>query len=127
MAIEQTTPLGSYIRTYRERSGESVTSLATRVGIGKSHLSQIEKGKITLPGADARRRLAKILGISHLDLLVLAGEVTDDEIAGTGSEGIVFDKNDPRIEVANLLRLLRDDDVPAVCLMVERLAQRRKG
>lgn len=67
----------------------SQVEFADRVGMTKSHLSQVEAGKIALPNADIRRRLAKELGVSHLDLLVAAGEIDRSEIASAGAAGVV--------------------------------------
>ena len=39
------------------------------------------RGKVTLPQIDARRRLARELGISHVELLVAMGELDEDEVA----------------------------------------------
>lgn len=83
------TGLGAYIRRRRETLGLSQTTLVERSGVSKSHLSQIEVGKIALPNAEIRRRLAAALGVSHVDLLVAAGELLPEEIAAAQVEGIV--------------------------------------
>lgn len=53
--------VGSYVRQWREDHGLSQTELAELMGMQRAHLSQIESGKIALPSADIRRRLAKAL------------------------------------------------------------------
>jgi transcriptional regulator with XRE-family HTH domain len=80
--------LGTYLKNLRELRGISQTALATAVGLSRSHLGQIESGKISLPGPEIRRSLARKLGVSHLDLLIAAREITEDEIAKAGVEGV---------------------------------------
>ena len=44
-----------------------------------------------------RRKIAQALGVTHLDLLVATGEITEDELADSGKSGIVdIDPDDPR-------------------------------
>jgi transcriptional regulator with XRE-family HTH domain len=71
--------MGAYVKERRERLGWTLTALAADAGLSKSELSALESGKIKLPSADKRRRLAAALDVTHLDLLVAAGELTADE------------------------------------------------
>lgn len=57
------------------------------------------KGSVTLPNIDARRRLAKEFGMSHLELLVAVGELD-------ASEASVPD--DPRSDMVRHLQPLID-------------------
>jgi transcriptional regulator with XRE-family HTH domain len=81
--------LGSYIKQRRAELGMSQADLTVASGVSKSHLSQIELGKIALPNADLRRRLAAALKVSHLDLLIAAGEISADELTELGKTGQV--------------------------------------
>lgn len=73
--------LGEYIKKRRERLGYSTqTAFAEKAGIARAHLNQIETGKISLPNADLRRKIAAALGVTHAELLVAAGELTRDEL-----------------------------------------------
>jgi transcriptional regulator with XRE-family HTH domain len=72
--------LGSYIRKRRISLGLTQENVADSAGIGRSHLSQIESGKIGLPNAIIRRKLADILRVRHIDLLIAAGELREDEV-----------------------------------------------
>lgn len=74
------TGIGAFISRRRDELGLTQTALAERVGLKRSHLSLIESGKIALPSADVRRRIAAELGVRHVDLLVIAGELAPDEI-----------------------------------------------
>jgi transcriptional regulator with XRE-family HTH domain len=89
--------LGQLIREWRERSGMSLAQAAALVGIGRGHLSQFETGKIGLPQTDVRRRLAQCLGISHIELLIAAGELSEDEVTAAGVVGKLERRpDDPR-------------------------------
>lgn len=72
--------LAEYVMARRGLLGITLTELASRAGLSKSELSAIETGKVKLPGADKRRRLAQALGGFHAELLVNAGEITPEEI-----------------------------------------------
>lgn len=90
MLIGMATPLGTYIRDRRHALGFSTqASFAEHAGINRAHLSQIEGGKIALPNPDLRRRIASALGVSHLDVLVAAGELGRDEVRRAGVDGVV--------------------------------------
>ena len=95
--------LGAYIRAWRMTNGVTQSDLARRADMLPPHLTQIETGKILLPNAEARRRLAMAMGITHLDLLMAAGEISDAEIQSAGAEGVTLDL--PEIE--HLVDLLR--------------------
>lgn len=83
----------------------SVRKAADMLGLSIGYLSQLETGKITWPNADVRRRIAQWLGVSHLDVIMLTGEITADEIQAVGSEGIAEpDPNDPSGELCTLIR-----------------------
>lgn len=86
--IVMNTDLATLVKAQRERTGLSLRKTAETLGMASGHFSQIETGKITLPNAHVRRTLAAWLGISHLDLLVAAGEIGEDEIAAAGAVGV---------------------------------------
>lgn len=83
------TGLAGYIKTRRGDLRIGATDLARAIGKSAAYVSQLEAGKIALPNADIRRRLARELGVSHLDLLVAAGEIDRAEIASAGAAGVV--------------------------------------
>lgn len=105
--------IGGYIRGARERRGITQSELADLAGIPRPHLSDIERGRIALPNADLRRRLAAALGVSHVDLLVAAGELTQEE-AGKRLEPV-------RSEFDQVLQGLSDSEQEAVVDIVRRL------
>lgn len=82
------TGIGAFVRARRDRMGWTQERLSQETGISRARIAQIEGGRVALPGADARRRLATALGVSHLDLLIAAEEIRTDEIQALGVEGV---------------------------------------
>lgn len=80
--MSQPTSLAEFVRERRLSMGLTQSDFAEVAGIKRAHLSQIENGRITLPAADLRRKLAKALGVSHIDLMIAAGELTPEEAQG---------------------------------------------
>lgn len=74
--------LGDFIRQRRTDLGLTQQDLAARCGIAQGNLSDIERGRTTFPTAWVRRALAQELGVSHVDLILAAGELTVDELGG---------------------------------------------
>jgi len=96
--------LGTTIRDKRTELGMLQGELALRARIPQAALSDIERGKTKLPNADIRRRLAMVLGVSHLDLLVAAGEITERELASADAVGVVeLAPDDPRRDLKALI------------------------
>lgn len=74
--------LGSYIEERMEILGLNQTELALRCDVPRVTINRLVKGKTNLPDAGTRRKLAHGMGVTHLDILVAAGEITAEE-AGT--------------------------------------------
>lgn len=108
---------GAFVRERRERIGLSQTELADRVGIRKGYMSQIESGKIGLPNADLRRRLATALRVRHVDLLIAAGELTRDELPVVGEPA-------PGSEADELLASMPEDIRDITIELMRRYARR---
>jgi transcriptional regulator with XRE-family HTH domain len=97
-------------------------SVAEQASIGRSHLSQIESGKIGLPNATIRRRLAKTLRVRHIDLLIAAGEVSEDEVrSGAAPQPSELE------ELADRLPLDAREALLAVARQLARIQQRANG
>ena len=60
--------LGSRLHDARTAQSLSLTEVATRAGISKAYLSQLEHGASTTPSHEVLRRLATALGTSIADL-----------------------------------------------------------
>jgi len=100
----ETNGIGVYIKRVREERGLTQRQLAELADTSAAYVSQIEGGKVAWPGADIRRRIAKALNVSHLSLIVAAGELEPDEIAAAGVEGVVNETPDsPRRVLKDLV------------------------
>ena len=100
----------------------SQVDLATASGLTKSEINALLKSRVKLPGASKRRGLAKALGVSHLDLLVAAGEITKDEAGNPGPP--LFEPGTAKAEIAALLPGISDDYAGLIRdLMRDRLKQ----
>lgn len=81
--------LSQYITERREALGLNQTELAKRAGVERTLINRLESGTTKLPAADKRRAIAKGLGVSHIDILVAAGELAQDEVVQAGVQGVV--------------------------------------
>jgi len=112
------TGIGPYIRARRLALGFTQKRLGEMAGISSARIAQIEGGAVTLPGAVHRRGLATALGVSHLDLLIAAGELTEDEVVAAGMVGVVEEDPDgPLAQIAEAARQInwsRPGRVPTI-------------
>lgn len=60
--------------------GGSAAEFARATEFTPQTVSAWRKGRVTLPLIDARRRLARELGMSHVELLLAMGELDEDEV-----------------------------------------------
>lgn len=96
---------GDWVKLQRETRGIKTGELARKIGKEKpSYVSQLEAGRIGLPGADIRRRLASALGVTHIDVLIAAGELLPEEVQQAGIEGVLC--TDPDLE--ELIQIIAD-------------------
>lgn len=117
--MRRTGAYGQVVLERRRELGLSQATLADRAGVGRSHLSLIENGKVELPEPDLRERIAKALGSTDAEVMRQAGmgkpiaqvrEVAPlAEVVGEPPVG-------PRERLAELLPLL--DERQAVHLAV---------
>jgi transcriptional regulator with XRE-family HTH domain len=80
--------LARMLKEKRAMTGQTQRAVAADLGIANTYLSQLESGKIDTPSPAVRRRLAQYLGVSHLDVLIMCGEIAADEVAESGRGGI---------------------------------------
>lgn len=71
--------LADLVRTRRQIAGLTQVELAARAGVSQGTVSDIERGSRKLPNADVRRRIAAALNLTHLAMLIAAGELTWEE------------------------------------------------
>jgi transcriptional regulator with XRE-family HTH domain len=112
---EQAAGLGGFLRRRRVDLGLTQEAVSDAAGIGRSHLSQIESGKIGLPNAAIRRRLARALALQHVDLLIAAGELDEDEVRD-GRQPLAS-------ELDRIAERLGDEDRAALLAIARRLAR----
>lgn len=123
--MEMTTmDLGRFLKRERARRKWTQVQLAERSGVPQPTISDIERGANKLPGADYRRRLADALGVSHLDLLVAAGELRPDEIPEPGILREPFPEGDVRREIVAVLEALPDEHDQRMLLEISKTIQR---
>lgn len=73
--------LGAKLNELRLRKGESLQQTADAVGVTKTHVWELEKGKSTNPSAELLRKLASHFGVT-VDFLIdptREGLTADDE------------------------------------------------
>jgi len=81
--------LGRLVRTQREKLHLTQAELATRVGVSRSAVSELEAGRIAQPRAMAFARLAKVLGIPAVVLLAAAGHPDAEALADIEADELV--------------------------------------
>jgi transcriptional regulator with XRE-family HTH domain len=114
----------------REARGWTQAMLADRAGVRRSDVNAIEHGRIALPGAEKRRRLAEALGLRHVDVLVGAGELAPDEVSSVGQGGVRYREGSLQARALELVKVLPDDRLDVVVDFMEasqRQAKRRRG
>lgn len=65
------------LRKAREQAGLTIAELATAAGVDRGNLSRIERGR-TNASLESAERLAKVLGISELEILYPERYATTD-------------------------------------------------
>lgn len=79
--------MGEFIKDKRGHMSQKALSEAS--GVDRAYIAQIESGRIPLPGADIRRRLASALASTNIEMLVAAGEITREEVEAIANPGEV--------------------------------------
>lgn len=121
-----TSTLAQFVIDRREQLGMTQTGLAAQAGLTKSEVNAIENGRVKLPGASKRRALAKALRVPHIDLLIAAGELTEDEVPREGAPTEPFPEGDPRRKVVEVLPDVPDGDVDTVYFVARHLVDRNE-
>lgn len=84
--VPEKTTLGELVRRRidAEYAGNQ-RAFARATGLSPQAVYSLAHDKITLPQPERRRVLARELGIKHLDLLLMAGELRPDEVPAAGA------------------------------------------
>lgn len=96
---------GEIILRLRKERGLSQSELSRRSGVDRAYISQLESGKIQMPGDPMREKLSKGLGLSDEYILGLMGLKTD-KLANV--DPMAIDQDEHRLVV--ILRKLPDRD-----------------
>jgi transcriptional regulator with XRE-family HTH domain len=111
---------GAFLKRKRAALRMTQREMAEHLDVTQAYVSQLESGKVTLPGADLRRRIARGLGVSHIDVLVAAGEITREEAGPSAPPP--FPEGDERAVIVEMLRKMPDDDVHLAAMLVRSVA-----
>lgn len=119
--METASGLGAFLRSQRNKAGLTQKQLVAKSGVPQATISDIERGTNKLPGADYRRRLAAALNLRHVDILIAAGELNEDELPKEGAPREVFAGDPVKAQAVRLLAGLNDEFVRAGCLFLDHL------
>jgi HTH-type transcriptional regulator, competence development regulator len=71
------TEFGEKLRRLRKKKGLTIRKLSELSGVAHSYLSQVETGNRGIPKVDTLEKIASGLNIPSLDLLMLAGYLSE--------------------------------------------------
>lgn len=72
--------LGKLLKQLRKDKNLTLIQLSKISGVSNPYISQIENGKF-IPSPEMLRKLANFFQVSYIDLLIVAGYVTKEELA----------------------------------------------
>jgi transcriptional regulator with XRE-family HTH domain len=115
------TQLGDWVAVRRHVLALTQNELAARSGLSLQTVQNIEQGKVHWPTRETRRKLAGALGVTHLELLVGAGEIAPEE---ADLAVIAPDPTSERLQA--LARELNPDDRDTLLVLAADLVKRRR-
>lgn len=86
------TEFGKYLKSLRESAGLTIRELDKRSGVSHSYISKMESGAKGIPSPDILRKLAGPIGMTHTELMVLAGHIPESHASATPTPSSAFDK-----------------------------------
>ena len=105
------TSIGEFIKNKRTELGLSQKRLGTMVDLSDSEIMKIENGTRKTPNWESLCRLAGVFDISPLEILLISGYITDDDI-------------NPQIKIKGLEKL-NDEDLKNVQQYVDFIISRK--
>jgi transcriptional regulator with XRE-family HTH domain len=75
------TKLAKELRRAREKKGTSLEAVAGPAKISGAYLHKLEHGAVSSPSPRVLARLAKVLDVSYLRLMELAGYLDEEQLA----------------------------------------------
>lgn len=109
--------LGQFIRQRRTDLNMTQVELSALTGIGQGNISDLERGRISLPSVALRRKIADALNVAHVDLLVAAGEVSEEEIRQSGTTTSIPPVGSAKRELMTFVNDLPDEMVQMLMLV----------
>lgn len=110
------------LKDHFDSTGEAQAVFARRVGLTPQVINQLLKGDIKVPSAQIRRTLAKAFGLRHVDILVMVGELSEDEIPVEGKPRELFAQGTAKAEVVKELIPMREDQALQVASFAKWIA-----
>ena len=115
----------AWMKEKRGERGWTQQELADRTGMDRGYLASVESGKVKTPSAGVRRKLGEALGVRHVDVLVAAGELTEEEVVGAPRPNpFPYGVDSPRGQLCTAVGRLTDEEVEAVAFLVRLLSRR---
>jgi len=90
MAIDDSNPLGAYLKQLREAQALSLRDVQSKTEISNAFLSQIESGKVKNPSPVMLHKLATLYRVPYEDLMQRAGYPIPEPKATAHAAGRVF-------------------------------------
>lgn len=72
--------LGDFVRRRRVSLGLTQREIEDRFGIPQAYFSKIERGKIAKPSDDVRRRLARALAVTELEIIAVIEGIGQEDV-----------------------------------------------
>lgn len=94
--MSQENNIGRIIQERRDVKGLTLQELEIASGVSQSHLGRAERGE-RFPSIDILRKIAKPLDFGVLELFILAGYVTPEDLA---EHGLKYSKLEPNVAQA---------------------------
>ncbi|MDO5151130.1 MAG: helix-turn-helix transcriptional regulator [Oscillospiraceae bacterium] len=103
--------IGEFIKNKRTELGLSQKKLGVMVGLSDSEIMKIENGTRKTPNWESLCKLAGVFEISPLEILLISGYITDDDI-------------NPQIKIKGLEKL-SDEDLKNVQQYIDFIISRK--
>lgn len=102
---QRTSEYGDYVAKIIKSRGLTYGEVAERAGETDDYVRQVVAGRVKLPDPERRRKLAKALRVTSLDLLMAAGQLNDRDLEEAEQAGVL--RTTTPDDVAELTRTLR--------------------
>ncbi|MCM2354110.1 MAG: helix-turn-helix domain-containing protein [Pseudobdellovibrio sp.] len=94
------TPAARLLKLLRNESGLSMINAAALIGVSDSYIAHIETGRMDVPSGEKLKRLVHVYGVRSTTYFERLSKFSE--------------KPDPRVELGELLKRMRDKEVETV-------------